>query len=236
LYDHYCNGGYGYLEINPFTVVGANVEPLDCVAKLDDTAEFECRDLWGSIDYPAPFGQKLTEEEEYIRELDSKTGASLKFTLLNPKGRIWNMVAGGGASVVYADTVCDLGQSSELAMYGEYSGNPDKNNTYQYAKTVIDLLTREKDAQGRPKILLVGGGIANFTDVAKTFTGIIMAIEEYADKLKEVDARIYVRRGGPNYKEGLMKIKAAAEKLGIPIEVHGPEAHMTQIVADALNA
>jgi hypothetical protein len=30
------------------------------------------------------------------------TGASLKFTVLNPKGRVWLMVAGGGASVIYA--------------------------------------------------------------------------------------------------------------------------------------
>nr|DAD39364.1 TPA_asm: hypothetical protein HUJ06_013687 [Nelumbo nucifera] len=30
---------------------------------------------------------------------------SLKFTVLNPKGRIWTMVAGGGASVIYADIV-----------------------------------------------------------------------------------------------------------------------------------
>jgi hypothetical protein len=29
-------------------------------------------------------------------------GASLKFTVLNPKGRVWLMVAGGGASVIYA--------------------------------------------------------------------------------------------------------------------------------------
>lgn len=35
----------------------------------------------------------------------SQTSASLKFTVLNPKGRIWTMVAGGGASVIYADTV-----------------------------------------------------------------------------------------------------------------------------------
>ena len=34
-----------------------------------------------------------------------QTSASLKFTILNPKGRIWTMVAGGGASVIYADTV-----------------------------------------------------------------------------------------------------------------------------------
>lgn len=34
-----------------------------------------------------------------------QTSASLKFTLLNPKGRIWSMVAGGGASLIYTDSV-----------------------------------------------------------------------------------------------------------------------------------
>ena len=34
------------------------------------------------------------------------------------------MVAGGGASVVYADTVADYGMGHELANYGEYSGAP----------------------------------------------------------------------------------------------------------------
>jgi hypothetical protein len=33
--------------------------------------------------------------------LDSKSGASLKLTILNKSGRIWTMVAGGGASVIY---------------------------------------------------------------------------------------------------------------------------------------
>ena len=40
-------------------------------------------------------------QEDYIAELDAKSGASLKLTVLNRKGRIWTMVAGGGASVVY---------------------------------------------------------------------------------------------------------------------------------------
>jgi len=43
----------------------------------------------------------LTKEEAYIQKLDGSTGASLKLTVLNPHGRIWTMVAGGGASVVY---------------------------------------------------------------------------------------------------------------------------------------
>lgn len=40
-------------------------------------------------------------QEAYIAELDAKSGASLKLTVLNPKGRVWTMVAGGGASVIY---------------------------------------------------------------------------------------------------------------------------------------
>ena len=136
--------------------------------------------------------------------------------------------------MIYADTVVDLGFADELANYGEYSGNPSTEDTYLYTKTVLDLMTREKDPEGRPKFLIVGGGIANFTDVAKTFTGIIQALKAYKDKLHENKVKIYVRRGGPNYKEGLENIRRACEEIGIPVEVYGPETHMTRIVSMAL--
>ena len=97
-------------------------------------------------------------------------------------------------------------------------------------------MTREKDAQGREKILIIGGAIANFTDVAKTFTGIIQAFEEYQDKMKEIGIKIYVRRGGPNYEKGLKDIKEAADNMGLYIEVYGPETHVTDIVRMALEA
>ncbi len=237
LYNFFVAMHFVYLEINPFAIAKNSIIPLDLVGKLDDTAEYLCAKLWGDdLEFPAAFGQNLSPEEMKIRELDAMSGASLKLTLLNPDGIIWNMVAGGGASVIYADTVCDLGYAKELAMYGEYSGNPSMNLTYEYAKVVLDLMTRKKDEQNRPKTLILGGGIANFTDVAKTFTGIIKALYEFGDKLKEVNARIFVRRGGPNYKEGLANLKNAAEKIGIPIEVHGPEYHMTRVVTDALKA
>jgi ATP-citrate lyase beta-subunit len=237
LYTYFAALHFTYLEINPFAIVDDAVIPLDMVAKLDDTAEFCCAGLWGEdIEFPASFGRLLTPEEEKVRELDAMSGASLKLTLLNPEGRIWNMVAGGGASVIYADTVCDLGFAGELAFYGEYSGDPSTQLTYEYAKVLMDLMTRKPDPKGRGKALIVGGGIANFTDVAKTFTGIIKALKEYAEKLKAVNTRIYVRRGGPNYHEGLANLKNAAEALGLPIEVHGPEYHMTRIVKDALTA
>jgi len=164
--------------------------------------------------------------------MDEKSGASLKLTVLNQKGRVWTIVAGGGASVVYTDTVFDLGFKDELANYGEYSGNPSTDETYQYAKTIIDLMTREIDPRG--KLLLIGGGIANFTDVKKTFTGIIKALKEYREKLIDNKVKIYVRRGGPNYQEGLRNMRELGRTLGVPVEVFGPEAHMTSIVPRAL--
>jgi len=86
---------------------------------------------------------------------------------MNPKGRVWTMVAGGGASVIYSDTICDMGFAGELANYGEYSGAPSEQQTYEYAKTILSLMIKEKNPDG--KILIIGGGIANFTNVAATF-------------------------------------------------------------------
>ena len=235
LYRFFSDLHFAYLELNPFTILHKQmVLPFDLVARLDDTAHFECAEKWGDITFPAPFGRKLTPEEEYIRSIDEKSGASLKLTVLNPKGRIWTMIAGGGASVVYTDTITDLGASEELGNYGEYSGNPTTDETYEYAKTILDLMTREKDPKGRPKVLLIGGGIANFTDVARTFDGIIKALQEYKERLKDVNAKIYVRRGGPNYEKGLAKMRRLGETLGVPIEVYGPGTHMTRIVKMAL--
>ena len=59
------------------------------------------------------------------------------------------MVAGGGASVIYSDTICALGGSEELANYGEYSGAPSEQQTYDYAKTLLSLMTREVHPKGK---------------------------------------------------------------------------------------
>jgi ATP-citrate lyase beta-subunit len=230
LYRFFCDYHYTYLEINPFALEDNKVVPLDTVARVDSYASFSCAEKWGRLEFPKAFGMTTTPEEERVEQIDQRTGASLKFILLNPKGRIWNLVAGGGASVIYADTVVDLGLGKELANYGEYSGDPSTEDTYEYTKVVLELMTREADPAGRPKFLLVGGGIANFTDVAETFKGIIRAIEEYRDRLRKVNARIYVRRGGPNYEAGLADFRRLGEKLDLPIKVYGPETHMSKIV------
>jgi ATP citrate (pro-S)-lyase len=129
LYAVYVDLHFTYLEINPLVVLDPSPDHpsqifyLDLAAKVDQTAEFEAGPKWAfarapqniglapsaiqgvdagpPLDFPAPFGRELTREEAYVQELDSKTGASLKLTILNKDGRIWTMVAGGGASVVY---------------------------------------------------------------------------------------------------------------------------------------
>ncbi|KAK1124405.1 hypothetical protein K0M31_006765 [Melipona bicolor] len=232
LYKLYVNLYFSYLEINPLVVTENGIYILDLAAKLDTTADFICRPDWGEIDYPPPFGRDAYPEEAYIADLDSKSGASLKLTILNPAGRIWTMVAGGGASVIYSDTICDLGAANELANYGEYSGAPSEQQTYEYAKTILSLMTKEKRQEG--KVLIIGGGIANFTNVAATFKGIVKALQEYQPKLVDHNIKIFVRRAGPNYQEGLRIIREVGKRLGIPVYVFGPETHMTAICAMAL--
>jgi len=235
LYQVFVDQDFTFLEINPFAIAQDNkVVPLDVKARLDDTAMFLHADTWGNpikpIEFPTAFGQVMSEKEAYIRELDEKTGASLKLKVLNPVGRVWTMVAGGGASVIYTDTIVDLGYGEELGNYGEYSGNPSREYTEIYAQTIIDLITETPDIAGRSKYLIIGGGIANFTDIKATFTGIVSAIKNSVEKLKKAKVKIYVRRGGPNEKQGLELMKQVGEETGIPIEVYDRYTHMTRVV------
>ncbi|WPH04589.1 Putative ATP-citrate lyase [Acrodontium crateriforme] len=240
-------------------VTAADVHFLDLAAKLDQTAEFECGVKWAiarapaalgiptlpskdskvqidagpPMEFPAPFGREMSKEEAYIAEMDAKTGASLKLTILNSKGRVWTLVAGGGASVVYADAIASAGFASELANYGEYSGAPTETQTFHYARTVFDLMLRAP-LHPEGKVLFIGGGIANFTNVASTFKGVIRAIREVAPRLNEHKVQIWVRRAGPNYQEGLKNIKNVGRELGLNMHVFGPEMHVSGIVPLAL--
>lgn len=220
------------IEMNPFTLLNGEAFPLDMRGELDDTAAFKNIKTWGGIEFPLPFGRTMSPAEERIHSMDEKTGASLKLTILNPKGHIWTMVAGGGASVIYADTVGDLGYAHELGNYAEYSGAPNEEETLNYARTLIDVATANPD--GKKRALLIGGGIANFTDVAATFRGIIRAIREKESQLKAARFQLYVRRGGPNYQKALEQMKALGADIGLPIKVHGPEASMTIICREAI--
>ncbi|MDP3698694.1 MAG: ATP citrate lyase citrate-binding domain-containing protein [Nanoarchaeota archaeon] len=218
--SHFC-----YLEFNPFTFdQNRNIILIDTVAQIDSCGI--------TMLLPKPFGRKSHPEEEFVAAIDKESGASLKLTVLNPKGRIWNILSGGGASLIYLDAVVNLGKHEEIANYGEYSGNPTTEETYQYTKTILSTMTKEHHPQG--KVLLIGGAIANFTDVEKTFIGIIKALQEYQDPLRKGNVSIFVRRGGPNYEKGLRLMEQTGKELQIPIAVHGPETPMTKIVEKIL--
>eukprot|EP00297_Palpitomonas_bilix_P001186 CAMPEP_0113890952 /NCGR_PEP_ID=MMETSP0780_2-20120614/14462_1 /TAXON_ID=652834 /ORGANISM="Palpitomonas bilix" /LENGTH=1122 /DNA_ID=CAMNT_0000880467 /DNA_START=88 /DNA_END=3456 /DNA_ORIENTATION=- /assembly_acc=CAM_ASM_000599 len=245
LFEGFRKLHFTYLEINPLVVTGSGsdikVTAVDMAAKIDEVADFLAGKTWHraapGFDFPPAFGRAAAPEEEFIAELDSKTGASLKLTILNPNGRVWTMVAGGGASVVYADTIADYGFGHELGNYGEYSGDPSENFTYEYAKTVLKLLLRAEPQGEAPfegKVLIIGGGIANFTNVAETFKGIARALTEKCNELISQKVRIFIRRGGPNYQEGLKNLRNLGERLNLPLQAFGPETHITAVVPLAL--
>lgn len=233
LFKLYRGLQFAYMEINPLVFTDGEMHILDLAAKLDETAAFVCGAKWGEFEFPPAFGRKPMPEESLIRDMDGKTGASLKLTILNEHGRVWTMVAGGGASVVYADTISDLGFGAELANYGEYSGAPTEGQTLEYAKTVINLMCRGP-VPDLGKVLIIGGGIANFTDVAATFKGIVKAIKEYQHDLQRYNVQIYIRRGGPNYQQGLQLMRDLGLALKIPIHVYGPNTSIVGIVPMAL--
>jgi ATP-citrate lyase beta-subunit len=232
LFRLFRNLDLGYLEINPLVYEDKKAYLLDAVCRVDTCAMFRpplSNSLpKGERNLPEGFGSNPTKEEVAIRELDAKTGSSLKFVLLNPKGRIWTMVAGGGASIIYADDIINQVNAKELANYGEWSGNPSTDEMEQYTKNILELVTKNSGKQA----LIIGGGIANFTDVKKTFTGVIKALESYKDRLK--DLSIFVRRAGPNDTEGLAMLQKACDEIHIPCVTYGADLPMTDVVSMAV--
>lgn len=66
--------------------------------------------------------------------------------------------------------------------------------------------------------------IANFTNVAATFTGIISVLKAYTNELSEGNISIWMRRGGPNYQDGLRGMRNLSPQLGITGKAFRPEA------------
>ncbi len=91
---------FTYLEVNPFVFDHLwQIHCLDMVAKIDDCEQFNQRAHRGDLSIPLPFGGVEYEAESTIRELDEKTGASLKCTIINPNGSIWLILWGWWASL-----------------------------------------------------------------------------------------------------------------------------------------
>jgi ATP citrate (pro-S)-lyase len=59
-------------------------------------------------------------------------------------------------------------------------------------------------------------------------------LTEYQKPLLSHNVKIFVRRAGPNYQEGLKLIRTLGETLGFDMQVFGPEMFVTGIVPLAL--
>ncbi|KKP80518.1 MAG: Acly protein [Candidatus Levybacteria bacterium GW2011_GWB1_35_5] len=203
---------------------------LDLAVEVDSTAEFFVNGLWEAGDFVSVNAK--TKEEVEIINLSAKSQAAFKLDVLNPNGSIFMLLSGGGASIVLADEVQTQGFSKDLANYGEYSGNPNQEETYIYTKNLLSLLLKSK---ANKKVLIIGGGVANFTDIRITFKGIIKALEEVKNDLKKQKVKVFVRRGGPYQKAGLKDMETFLEKEKLFGKVSGPEMVLTDIALYALN-
>jgi ATP-citrate lyase beta-subunit len=219
-----------FLEINPYLVVDKKPVILDAAVEVDDAGEYFVDD-WNEDDIRNPRMNTVIPEEEEVKKLDAGSPASFNLSVLKPNGSVFLLLSGGGASVVIADEVHNLGLGKELANYGEYSGNPNTEETYLYTSQVLKLMLKSK---AKNKVLFVGGAVANFTDIANTFAGVIRALNEYGDELKKQGVKIYVRRGGPRQEIGLAKIKAALEKHGLFGGVYDPQTSIPAALRAAL--
>ena len=228
LYDFFKSYGFAYLEVNPFTFnQDWNIVALDMVARIDDAEHFKQKTHWNDLEFPEVFWADFSDAENYIRSLDEKTGASLKFRILNPEWKIWTMTAWWGGSLVIADAIWELWYINELANYWECSWNPDRENTREYARMVITEMLKNKK---KWKYFIIAWAIANFTHIDKTFAGIIDVFKEKKNELIKQNVKILVRRWWINDKIGLQMMKEACEELWLSVEIADGNIYMTEIL------
>jgi ATP-citrate lyase beta-subunit len=211
-----------YLEVNPVVLREQDNEliALDAVTLLDGDAKFRHPD-W-NFAFAAEFGRAYSKHETEVMAVDSKIKGSVKFIEI-PGGDTAMLPAGGGASVYYSDAV--VARGGKLANYAEYSGDPPD--------WAVEVLTDKVCSLPGIKNIIVGGAIANFTDVKKTFGGIINGFRKAKSEGKLKGVKIWVRRGGPREKEGLDAMRALKDE-GFDINVFDRNTPLTDIVDKAL--
>ncbi|TNJ38238.1 ATP citrate lyase [Chlorobaculum thiosulfatiphilum] len=212
------------IEINPLVIRKSDMRfaALDAVMNIDWDARFRHAD-W-DFKPVSEIGRPFTEAEQQIMDIDSRIKGSVKLVEV-PGGEVALLTAGGGASVFYADAV--VARGGTIANYAEYSGDP--------ADWAVEALTETICRLPNIKHIIVGGAIANFTDVKATFSGIINGFRESKSKGYLEGVKIWVRRGGPNEAQGLAAIRKLQEE-GFDIHVYDRSMPMTDIVDMAMKS
>ncbi|HXN05827.1 MAG TPA: ATP citrate lyase citrate-binding domain-containing protein [Nitrospiria bacterium] len=222
LFQCYDSEDGNYMEINPMVVREGTKEliALDSVTLVDGDARYRHPD-W-NFTFASEFGRPYSEDERAILDIDSRVKGSVKFIEI-PGGNIGLLPAGGGASVFYTDAV--IAQGGKPANYAEYSGDPPD--------WAVSALTDKVCSLPGIEHIIVGGAIANFTNVKKTFAGIIQGFRKAKSEGKLDGVKIWVRRGGPFEKEGLDAMRTLSAE-GFDIHVYDRNTPLTDIVDYAL--
>jgi ATP-citrate lyase beta-subunit len=221
---------FAFLEINPLIVRGENVYLLDAAVLVDSTGQFFVNEAW--TDRDTIRSKAYHKNERAVEALAATTPAALSLKVLNEDGALFFLLSGGGGSIVIADEVAARGMGDTLGNYGEYSGGPTREETYLYAKEVLELMLHSKS---KKKALVIAGGVANFTDIKQTFAGIIDALMEAASKMRSAKIKVFVRRGGPNEAAGLKAMEEFLKEEDLFGAVYGSNTIITQAVEDAMD-
>ena len=211
-----------FLEINPFMVQNNTFVALDMAAECD-SAKANLLPDWCADHI---ITTTLTTHEQEVAEQNERSQASLNLKVLHPNGSILTLLSGGGASLVTIDALVAAGLQSEIINYSEYSGAPTRDETYAYVRTLLGVLLA---SPAKKKVILIAGGVSNFTDIKETFLGIIDACSEVIPDLQSAGITVCVRRGGLNQEAGLAFLRDFFTTHHIPATVEGPDLPLSAI-------
>ncbi len=202
------------VEINPL-VKTTNGEwyAADAKVALDDDAFFRHPE-WKDVEPRTSLPRPPTEREKSAATIDEGEayyrGTASKYIELD--GDIAILFSGGGASIANMDALIKAG--GKPANYTEYSGNPPREKVAALAHVVL--------SKPGLKGLWIAGGVANFTDVAETFHGIVDTLDNVKPSYP-----IVVRRAGPNEAEGMRIMNECAVRNGLSMKLFGKETSMS---------
>ncbi len=202
------------VEINPLVeTVDGRFIAADAKVALDDDA-FYRHEEWNNFEPRTQLGRLPTERELLVKKIDEGEGyyRGTAGKYIEMDGDIAILFSGGGASIANMDALIKTGLKP--ANYTEYSGNPPREKVSALAKIAL--------SKPGLKGLWIAGGVANFTDIAATFQGIIDALDELKPTYP-----IVVRRAGPNEEDGMRLMKECAERNGLNIKLFGKDTSMS---------
>ncbi len=217
-----------FLEINPFLALNKDFFPLDMALEIDDA---KAGKLPAWIE-PHILKKATTEEEKAVQAQDEITAAALTLKVLNKNGSILTLLSGGGASLLTIDTLVMSGLQNEIINYSEYSGAPTRDETHAYINTLLKVLFA---SEAPKKVILIAGGVANFTDIMATFEGIVDAFTDNLSELKRQNIYVCARRGGPNQEKGLSHLRDFLVSHSIAHDVRDPSLSLGDIASLVTN-